>query len=241
MVSWSISRQRAFLRADAGGEIAEMVDRQRDVGEGRLADRLAVVDGLDRGEHLEVLLHAVGDLVEDLGALGGRGVAPGVLGLMRGVERKLDIGGLRAGDLADRLAGDGADIVEIVAVDRRHPFAADEIVVARAQRHPRIQSLDDLVKHTVLPWTQGAAFRVSSGSILSPALTWVKLELQRPEPDSHRPRRHAGQVKGRFSPASSSRPGCNVRFGSKADALHGVTLCPLYPRTDILSVCINVC
>ena len=153
-------RQRAFLRADAGGEIAEMIDGERDVGEGRLADRLAVVDGLDRGEHLEVLLHAVGDLVEDLGALGGCGVAPGVLGLMRGVERKLDVGGLRAGDLADRLAGNGADIVEILAVDRRHPFAADEIFVARAQRHPRIQSLDDLMKHTVLPWTQGAAFRV---------------------------------------------------------------------------------
>ena len=151
-------RQRAFLRAEASGEIAEMIDGERDVGEGGLADRLAVVDGLDRGEHLEVLLHAVGDLVEDLGALGGRGVAPGVLGLMRGVERKLDIGGLRAGDLADRLAGDRADIVEIVAVDRRHPFAADEIVVTRAQRHAGIQSLDDLVKHTVLPWTRGAAF-----------------------------------------------------------------------------------
>ena len=116
-----------------------MIDGERDVGEGGLADRLAVVDGLDRGEHLEVLLHAVGDLVEDLGALGGRGVAPGVLGLMRGVERELDIGGLRAGDLADRLAGDRADIVEIIAVDRRHPFAADEILVARAAT-PRAHS-----------------------------------------------------------------------------------------------------
>ena len=117
----------------------------------RLADRLAVVDGLDRGEHLEVLVDAVGDLVEDLGALGGRGVAPGVFGLMRGVERKLDISGLRAGDLADRLAGNGADIVEILSVDRRHPFAADEIVVARAQSHSRIQGLDDLVQHGILP------------------------------------------------------------------------------------------
>ena len=68
-----------------------MVDGERDVGEARLADRLAVVDGLDRGEHREVLLHAVGDLVEDLGALGGRGLAPGVLGLMRRVECKLDV------------------------------------------------------------------------------------------------------------------------------------------------------
>ncbi len=144
-------RERAFLGAHASGEIAEMIDGKRNVGKGRLADRLAVVDGLDRGEHLEVLLHAVGDLVEDFGAFGGRGVAPGLLGLMGGVERKLDIGGLRTGDLTHRLAGDGADIVEILAVDGRDPFAADEIVVAIAQGDPRIQGLDDLVKHDILP------------------------------------------------------------------------------------------
>ena len=38
-------------------------------GEG-LADRLAVVPALGHGEDLEVLLHAVGDLVEDEGPLG---------------------------------------------------------------------------------------------------------------------------------------------------------------------------
>ena len=174
-------RQRAFLGADASREITEMIDGEWNIGEGCLADRLAVVDGLDRGQHLEVLLHAVGDLVEDRGALWpAPWPAPFVLGLVRGVEGKLDIGGLRAGDLADRLAGDRADIVEIVAVDRRHPFAADEILVAGPQRHAGIQGLDDLVKHTVLPWTRGAAFWSSSRSILSPALTWVKLELQRP-------------------------------------------------------------
>jgi hypothetical protein len=54
---------------------------------------------------------------------------------MRRVERKLDIGGLRAGDLAYGLAGDRADIVEIAAGDRRHPLAADEILVAGPQRH----------------------------------------------------------------------------------------------------------
>ena len=57
--------QRAFLGADAAGEIAEVIDGERHVGVRRLADRLAVVDGLDGGEDLEVLLHAVGDLVQD--------------------------------------------------------------------------------------------------------------------------------------------------------------------------------
>ena len=42
----------AFLGADAAGEVAEMVDRQRQVGRVRLADRLAVVDRLDRGQQL---------------------------------------------------------------------------------------------------------------------------------------------------------------------------------------------
>ena len=124
-----------------------MIDGERDVGEARLADRLAIVDGLDRSEHVEVLLHAVGDLVQGLCALFGRHLAPGVLRLVRGVERKLDIGGLRARDLAHRLAGDRADIVEILAIDRRHPFAADEVVVTRAHGDARIQGLDDLVQH----------------------------------------------------------------------------------------------
>ena len=127
--------ERSFLGTDAGCEVAEMIDGERDVGEGGLADRLAIVDGLDRGEHLQVLLHAVGDFVENLCPLGRRGITPGVLRLMRRVERKLDIGGLRTRDLAYGLAGDRADIVEIAAVDRRHPLAANEILVAGPQRH----------------------------------------------------------------------------------------------------------
>ena len=100
----------------------------------------------------EILLHPVGDLVEDLGALGRRGLAPGIFRGVSCVERELDVCGAAIGDLTDRLAGDRADIVEIAAVDRRHPFAADEILVARPQRCPRIQGLDDLVQHGLLPW-----------------------------------------------------------------------------------------
>ena len=52
---------RAFLGTDAAGEVAEMIDGQRDVGVGRLADRLAVVPGLGEGDQVEILLHPVGD------------------------------------------------------------------------------------------------------------------------------------------------------------------------------------
>ena len=61
---------RAFLSADRAGEIAEMVDGERDVGGHRLADRLAVVPSLGERNLLQIRLHAVGDLVEHLRPFG---------------------------------------------------------------------------------------------------------------------------------------------------------------------------
>ncbi len=108
--------ERAFLRADAAGEVAEVIDGERQVGGHRLADRLAVVDRLDGGELGEVRLHAVGDLEQDGGAGGRRRLAPGVGGGVRGVERLLDVLGGRAGDLADDLAADRRAVLEVLAL-----------------------------------------------------------------------------------------------------------------------------
>ena len=120
----------AFLGADRAGEIAEMVDGERHVGGRRLADRLAVVPGLGERQQVEILLHAVGDPVEDQRALGGAGAAPGVLGRVRGVERGLDVLGVRAGDLADGWPVIGEMLSKYLPGLRRDPFAADEVVVA---------------------------------------------------------------------------------------------------------------
>ena len=68
-------RQRAFLRADHAREVAEMVDGERQVGQRRLADGLAVVERLDHGDELELLLQNVGDAVEHLAAVGRRGAS----------------------------------------------------------------------------------------------------------------------------------------------------------------------
>jgi ParB family chromosome partitioning protein len=122
-------RQRAFLRADAGGEVAEVVDGERHVGGERLADRLAVVPRLDQRELLEIGLHAVGDPVQDRGARGGRGLAPGRRSGVRGVEREVDVFFGRARDLAEHAPGHRRDVFEILALDRRNPLAADEVVV----------------------------------------------------------------------------------------------------------------
>ena len=97
-------RDAPLLAADHVGEVAEVVGRQRDVGGERLADRLAVLPALGDREHLEVLLDRVGDRVQHLGAFRRRGLAPGVLGGVRGVERELDVLRAGVGDLADRLA-----------------------------------------------------------------------------------------------------------------------------------------
>ncbi len=97
---------RTFLGADRAGEIAEMVDRERDVGGHRLADRLAVVPRLGKRNLLQVRFDAVGDLVEHLRPFGDRGAPPRVFRSVRGVESGLDVRRVGAGDLADRLAGD---------------------------------------------------------------------------------------------------------------------------------------
>jgi hypothetical protein len=96
-----------------------MVDDQRHVGIGRFADRLAVVERLDEREKFEIGLELVGYLVENARAILDRGLAPGVLGRMGGVERELDVGARRARNLAQLLAGDRARIVEIAPLDRK--------------------------------------------------------------------------------------------------------------------------
>ncbi len=141
--------ERAFLGAERAGEIAPVVDAQRQVGGGRLADRLAVVEGFDERQEIEIGLHAVGDLEQDKGAVGDRGPAPGVLGRMGRVERQLDVGRRGAWDRAQLLAGDRARIVEVAPLDRGDPLAADEIVVLFADQSARRNLVNRRLIHGV--------------------------------------------------------------------------------------------
>ncbi|MNX77413.1 hypothetical protein D3C86_1089540 [compost metagenome] len=126
-------RNTAFLGADAAGEIAEVVDSQRNIGGQGLTHRLAVVPGFGLGHGLKIDLDAVGDTIEDKRALGDAGLAPGVLGGMGGVQRQLDVGRVRASHLAQDAAVHRGGVLEIAAVDRSDPLAADEVVVARLE------------------------------------------------------------------------------------------------------------
>ncbi len=144
---------RAFLSANATREIAEVVDGERQVGGHGFADRLAVIDQLDKGEDLEVLLHPVGDLVEDIGALGRRGPPPSSLRFVRRIERKLYVRGLTARDLADRLTGDGAKIDKVLSANWRHPTSTNKVVVAGAPDNFTFYGVNGSLKHgRVLPW-----------------------------------------------------------------------------------------
>ena len=126
-------RNAAFLRADAAGEIAEVVDSQRYVGRQRLAHRLAIVPGLGLGDGLQVLFDPVGDAVQQQGAFRHAGLAPGVLGGVGGVQRLFDIGRVRTGHFAQDAAIHRGGVFEIAAVDRRDPLSADEVVIARLE------------------------------------------------------------------------------------------------------------
>ncbi len=75
----------AFLRPNAAGKIAKVVDRQRDVGVERFADRLAVVHRFGVGQQFQVLLDAVCDFEQHVGALRCRRAAPGSGGGVGGV------------------------------------------------------------------------------------------------------------------------------------------------------------
>ncbi|MNE45853.1 hypothetical protein D3C80_1401650 [compost metagenome] len=138
---------RSFLSADAGREIAEMVDGERNVGCHGFADRLAIVPGFGLGQHFQLVLHPLGDLHQDVGALGRCSAAPLVLCGMRSIERGVDVLLIRTRNFTQLAAGDRRDVVEILAADRLPPLAADVIAVFQLERR-----FDDfLVQHVILP------------------------------------------------------------------------------------------
>jgi hypothetical protein len=52
---------------------------------------------------------------------------------MRGVQRRVDVRGRAAGDLGERLAVHGRDVLEVGALQGLHPLAADEVLIARLE------------------------------------------------------------------------------------------------------------
>ncbi len=123
----------AFLRAQAAGEVAEVVSRQRDVGVQGFAYGFAVVPGFGDGQQFEVLLDAVGDFQQDVAARLHGGLAPGIFGSVSGVQRLVDVfcGGAR--DFTHSVAGDRRQVSEVLAFDRCDKLAVDVVAIARLE------------------------------------------------------------------------------------------------------------
>ena len=74
-----------------------------------------------------------------------------VLDRVRGVQREFDVLGSRVGDLGDRLRGRRAQVDPVLAVGRRVPLAADEVLIARLDRHDAAGLTWRDVLHAVAP------------------------------------------------------------------------------------------
>lgn len=122
--------QRTFLSADRSREIAEVVDRQRDVRRQRLTHRLAVLPALRDRQSLKIGFHPLGDPQQDVRPIGGRGVPPGRGGRVRRVECLLHVLSCSPRDLREDLAVDGTRVLEILPPGRGDVLSADEVVVS---------------------------------------------------------------------------------------------------------------
>jgi hypothetical protein len=97
-----------------------VVDDEWHVGIGGFSDRLAVVEGFDQRQQLQIGLDLVGDLVQDTGALLNRRPAPSVFCLVGGIQREVDIGRSGAWNLTKPFARDRAGIVEVPSTGATH-------------------------------------------------------------------------------------------------------------------------
>ncbi|VVP39304.1 hypothetical protein PS880_04759 [Pseudomonas fluorescens] len=137
----------AFLGADATGEVAEMVGRQRDVGVEGFANGFAVVPGFGDCQQFEILLDAVGDFQQHQRTrLGGRGT-PGIGSGVGSVQGLVDVFGGGAREFGNRLAIHWRGIGEVLTFDRRDELAADVVTVFGLKRNDSAFSTGVSVTH----------------------------------------------------------------------------------------------
>ena len=113
-------RQADGLAGQLGGPAGRVADHlaaHGDVGMADIGDRLAVVERLELGQLVAVLLDQLGEPPHQLGAVAAAHAAPGP-GLERrpgGRDRGIDVGGIALRHLRDDAAGSGIEGVEGLA------------------------------------------------------------------------------------------------------------------------------
>ena len=128
-------RGAILLRAQCTRVVAEVIHGQRQVGSERLAHGLAVIPRLRHRERLEVFLQPIRDLQQRVGAILHGGLAPCILCLVRGLDGLVHVYLLGTRHLAELLSADWRDIVQVLAILRRHPLTAYEVFIAVLEGH----------------------------------------------------------------------------------------------------------
>src|SRR5690606_41592572 len=113
------------------GVIEEVLRGERHVEVTRLADGLAVVEGLEHRELPRALLQAAGDAEEVLAAGPAGELLPDlVVSLARGSDGGVDRGLAGGPDTREDLAGGGVEHVEVAGIVTVDEGAIDEVAVA---------------------------------------------------------------------------------------------------------------
>ena len=128
-------RKRAFLGADASGKVAPVVDGQGQVSRSGFANGFAVVPGLGQCEHVEVVFHALGDLVHDDGALRWTCVPPTLSCGVRCIKGKFDVLRCGPGNFAKRSSSDGCGVFKVLARRGLDPLSANVVAITGAEAH----------------------------------------------------------------------------------------------------------
>ena len=88
---------------------------------------------------------------QGIGALGRGGSAPGIGGRMGRIQGLIEVGRRGARRLAVDLAGHRGDIVEVLALQRSNPLAADEVFIAALESKQGIVAAGHGVLHGTSP------------------------------------------------------------------------------------------
>lgn len=108
------------------GVVSQAANDGSDIAAGA-GNRLAIVEGLNSGEEVQVLLSKIGELQHVSTSLLGSGLLPGALeGLSGSGDSKVDILLGTLADGGDGLLGGGVDDLELLLVNTLNPLAVDE-------------------------------------------------------------------------------------------------------------------
>ena len=122
-------RSTPLLCPQTAGKIAEVIDRQRQIGIQRFAHRFTIVPAFSNRQIFQVLLNPIGDLKQQVGTMLYRCFPPGFRGAVCGIKSKIDIFGIGAGKLCNVTPVHGGGIHKVFAAERFDKLTVNIVTV----------------------------------------------------------------------------------------------------------------